>query len=79
MKLTEQLPQIAKVSSPFPAMHYVIGGGWDVPTGGGHLVEGTMVKGVLAVFITEITGIEVILPSHDRDKEAPESWYKEIE
>lgn len=64
---------------PFPAMHYVLGGGWDVPTGGGHLVEGTIVKGVLAVFITEITGIDVILPSHDRDKEAPESWYIESE
>jgi predicted DNA-binding protein with PD1-like motif len=64
---------------PFPAMHYVLGGGWDVPTAGGHLVEGTIVKGVLAVFITEITGIEVILPSHDRDQQAPENWYKETE
>ena len=63
---------------PFPAMHFVIGGGWDVPTVGGHLAEGSIVKGVLAVFITEITGIEQIMPSHDRDLEAPESWYREI-
>jgi len=63
---------------PFPAMHFVVGGGWNVPTVGGHLAEGSIVKGVLAVFITEITGIELILPSHDRDQEAPENWYKEI-
>lgn len=62
---------------PFPAIHFVVGGGWDVPTIGGHLVEGSIVKGVLALFITEITGIELVAPSHDRDHEAPENWYKE--
>jgi hypothetical protein len=38
------------------------------------------VKGVLEVFITEILGIDVLLPS-DYDPEsdvAPESWYKEV-
>lgn len=64
---------------PFPAIHYAIGGAWDVPTVGGHLVEGTTVKGVVEVFITEILGIEAILPSnYDPEKDAaPEEWYRE--
>jgi predicted DNA-binding protein with PD1-like motif len=65
--------------TPFPAIHCVIGGGWNVPTVGGHLVEGSIVKGVVEVFITEIVGIEAILPA-DYDPEtdgAPEEWYKE--
>jgi len=65
---------------PFPAIHYVIGGAWDVPTAGGHLAEGTAVKGVVEVFITEILGIEALLPSsYDPEKDAaPEEWYKEM-
>ncbi|MGD2201553.1 MAG: DNA-binding protein [Candidatus Bathyarchaeota archaeon] len=66
---------------PFPAIHFVAGGAWDVPTIGGHLEEGTVVKGVLEIFITEILGIDVLLPS-DYDPEsdsAPESWYREVE
>jgi predicted DNA-binding protein with PD1-like motif len=65
---------------PFPAIHYVIGGAWDVPTVGGHLTEGSIVKGVVEVFITEILGIEELLPS-DYDPAtdgAPEEWYKEV-
>jgi len=73
-------PRIMKgQEEPFPAIHFVTGGAWDVPTIGGHLEEGTVVKGVLEVFITEILGIDVLLPS-DYDPEsdvAPESWYKE--
>ena len=65
--------------TPFPAIHYAIGGAWDVPTVGGHLTEGTIVKGVIAVFITEILGIEAILPDgYDPETDsAPEEWYKE--
>jgi predicted DNA-binding protein with PD1-like motif len=74
-------PRIMKgQEEPFPAIHFVVGGAWDVPTMGGHLEEGTVVKGVLEVFITEILGIDVLLPS-DYDPEsdvAPESWYKEV-
>jgi predicted DNA-binding protein with PD1-like motif len=65
---------------PFPAIHYTIGGAWDVPTIGGHLTEGTIVKGVVECFITEILGIEELLPS-DYDPitdGAPEEWYKEV-
>ncbi len=66
---------------PFPAIHFVTGGAWDVPTIGGHLEEGTIVKGVCEVFITEILGIDVLLPSgYDPASDvAPESWYKETE
>jgi len=65
--------------TPFPAIHYAIGGAWDVPTVGGHLTEGSIVKGVVEVFITEILGIEAILPAgYDPEKDsAPEEWYKE--
>ena len=65
--------------TPFPAIHYAIGGAWDVPTVGGHLVEGSIVKGVVEVFVTEILGIEAILPAgYDPEKDsAPEQWYKE--
>ncbi len=73
-------PRIVKgVEEPFPAIHYAFGGAWDVPTVGGHLGEGTIVKGVCEVFITEILGIDVLLPSgYDPDSDAaPESWYKE--
>ena len=65
---------------PFPAIHYVIGGAWDVPTVGGHLVEGSIVKGVVECFITEILGIEDLLPSdyNPATDGAPEEWYKEV-
>ena len=74
-------PRIMKgKEEPFPAIHFVTGGAWDVPTIGGHLEEGTIVKGVLEIFITEILGIDVLLPSDYDPKSdvAPESWYKEI-
>jgi predicted DNA-binding protein with PD1-like motif len=66
-------------SEPFPAIHYAIGGAWDVPTVGGHLTEGTIVRGVVEVFVTEILGIDELLPSnYDPAKDgAPEEWYKE--
>jgi len=63
---------------PFPAIHFVMGGAWDVPTLGGHLVEGSIVKGVCEVFITEIKGIDVLLPEKSVVEEAPESWYREV-
>ncbi len=67
---------------PFPAIHFVIGGGWNAPTVGGHLNEGTIVKGVVECFITEVDGIEVLFPSNWRPvgfaDEFPENWYREI-
>lgn len=65
---------------PFPAIHFAVGGAWDVPTTGGHLGEGTIVKGVCEVFITELLGIDLLFPSsYDPTSDtAPENWYKEV-
>lgn len=68
---------------PFPAIHFVAGGSWDSPTFGGHLEKGSIVKGYLEFFITEILGIEVLGPSTKEAadlhaEEAPENWYKEV-
>ena len=76
-------PRVKKgKEEPFPAIHFVIGGAWDVPTIGGHLLEGSIVKGVCEVFITEILGVDVLYPTgHIPDPHAedfPENWYKEV-
>jgi predicted DNA-binding protein with PD1-like motif len=65
---------------PFPAIHFVAGGGWDCPTFGGHLEQGSIVKGVLECFITEILGIENIPPVERvwEDDEYPENWYRSV-
>ena len=67
---------------PFPALHFVTGGSWNCPTIGGHMNEGTIVKGVLECYITEILGIDVLYPSNWRPvgfaDEFPENWYKEV-
>ena len=65
---------------PFPAIHFAAGGAWDCPTFGGHLEQGSIVKGVLECFITEIVGIENLAPV-DRvyeDDQYPENWYRSI-
>jgi predicted DNA-binding protein with PD1-like motif len=63
---------------PFPAVHFVIGGGWNVPTVGGHIHPGTIVHGNLRLFITEITGIEEFFPEGDENSSGPEAWYRKI-
>ena len=67
---------------PFAAIHFVTGGAWDVPPIGGHLLEGSIVKGVVELFITEILGIDVLYPSgtmiDPHADEFPENWYKEV-
>jgi predicted DNA-binding protein with PD1-like motif len=66
---------------PFPAIHFVTGGAWDAPTTGGHLLEGSIVKGVLEIFITEILGIEVLHPhgtmTDPHADQFPENWYRQ--
>ncbi len=65
----------------FVALHFVSGGAWDCPNFGGHLVEGTKVAGVMAFYVTEITGIDVIPPTLEEGEEAdgfPENWYQEV-
>jgi predicted DNA-binding protein with PD1-like motif len=67
---------------PFAAIHFVTGGSWNCPTIGGHMNEGTIVKGVLECYITEILGLEVLYPSNWRPvgfaDEYPENWYQEV-
>ena len=68
---------------PFPAVHFVTGGAWDVPTIGGHLLQGSIVKGVIEFFVTEILGIDVLYPEDKpidpHAEEFPENWYQEVE
>jgi predicted DNA-binding protein with PD1-like motif len=77
-------PRPAKggAEEPFPAIHFVIGGAWDVPTIGGHLLEGSIIKGVVQVFVTEILGIDVLYPTEamidPHAEEFPENWYIEV-
>ncbi len=61
---------------PFPAIHYIVGAAWNAPITGGHLIQGTIAKGNLEVFITEILGID---SKHEDNVNihAPENWYVE--
>lgn len=65
-------------TEPYVAMHFVAGGGWDAPTLTGHLVEGTLVKGCMQCFITELLDVEALAPV-DVWNEAytyPENFYR---
>ena len=75
--MISQRPTEGGSEEPFVAMHFVAGGGWDALTITGHLVEGTLVKGCMQVFITELLDIEVLAPI-DIFNEAytyPENFY----
>jgi predicted DNA-binding protein with PD1-like motif len=67
---------------PFAPIHFVTGGAWNVSTMGGHLLEGSIVKGVCEVFITEILGIDLSPPTEKltdpNAKGYPENWFTEI-
>ena len=63
---------------PYSVAHIVIGGGWDVPTIGGHLMEGSIVKGVVEVFITELLNIDVIVSPFKDHMRGSENWYREV-
>lgn len=73
-------PRIYKgVAEPSAAIHFTVGGGWDMPTVGGHLADGTIVKGVCSVFITELLGIKERIPA-DYDPTSdrrPPVWFIE--
>ena len=62
---------------PFPAIHFVTGGAWNVPTVGGHLLEGSIVKGVFEFFLTELEGLDVIYGPRFGEN-FPENWYREV-
>lgn len=60
----------------FVAMHFVSGGAWDTATFGGHLEEGTRVKGVMCVFVTELLDIDVQYQANVRPGDRyPENFY----
>lgn len=62
---------------PFPAIHFVAGGAWNAPTIGGHLLEGSIVRGAFEVFVTELDGIDVLYGPPEPNN-FPENWYREI-
>lgn len=65
----------------FVALHFVSGGAWDTATFGGHLFEGTKIAGVMAFYITEIVGIDVIPPTQEEGTDQdgfPENWYRQV-
>jgi predicted DNA-binding protein with PD1-like motif len=57
---------------PVVKMHFVTGGGWDCPTVGGHMMEGSIVKGICCVYITEMLGLELL------ERAGVEDWFKEV-
>jgi predicted DNA-binding protein with PD1-like motif len=59
----------------FPAIHFVAGGSWDGPVFGGHLKEGTIAKGNVTFFITEILGLESIPASEQELPALAYTWY----
>jgi predicted DNA-binding protein with PD1-like motif len=71
------LREVDGAEEPFPAIHFVTGGAWNVPTVGGHLLEGSIVRGVFQVFIEEVAGIDVIYGPPDPNG-FPENWYREV-
>ena len=72
------LREVDGEEEPFPSIHFVTGGAWNVPTIGGHLLDGSIVKGVFELFITEIDGIDVIYGPRFGEN-FPENWYKELD
>jgi predicted DNA-binding protein with PD1-like motif len=53
-------------------VHAIVGASWDVPTIGGHLLEGSLCTSGLELIVTEITGVEVT------EERTGYSYFKEI-
>jgi len=70
--------QVDGREEPFPAIHFVAGGAWNAPTVGGHLLDGSIVKGAFELFITELDGIDVLYGPPEPNN-FPENWYRELE
>ena len=63
----------------FVAMHFVAGGAWDAGTIAGHLEKGTIVKGCMQCFITELLDIDVLVPPDwDPSYGYPENFYYNV-
>lgn len=57
---------------PVVKLHFATGGGWDVPTVGGHMNKGTIVKGLCCVYVNEMLGLELL------HRPGVEDWFKEV-
>ena len=75
--VTSHPRQVDGKEEAFAAIHFVTGGAWNVPTVGGHLMPGSIVKGVFELFITEVDGIDVVYGPVFGEN-FPENWYREI-
>lgn len=74
--MISQRPTREGGNETFVAMHFVSGGAWDTGTFGGHLEEGTRVKGVMCVFVTELLEIEVEYQANVKPGDRyPENFY----
>ena len=60
------------ISEPTVKIHFVNAGKWDVQPFGGHLSPGSIVKGLFNVFVTELSGLELV------HREGVEDWFKEV-
>ncbi len=56
---------------PVVKIHFATGGGWDAPTVGGHIAEGSIVKGMFCCYITELVGLEFL------HQVGVEDWFRE--
>ena len=77
-KLAKTVGRLRTSLNPNPAGQMQL----NVPTIGGHLLDGSIVRGVIECFITEILGIDVLYPEgkmiDPHAEEFPENWYQEI-
>ena len=74
--MISQRPKKDGTEETFVAMHFVSGGAWDTATFGGHLEEGTRVKGVMCAFVTELLDIEVEYQANVKPGDKyPENFY----
>jgi len=60
---------------PEVKIHFVSGASWESELTGGHMEPGTRVSGEFSVFVTELTGIEMVWA--DGKKFSYEHWFKE--
>lgn len=74
--MISQRPKKDGTDETFVAMHFAAGGAWDTAMFGGHLEEGTRVKGVMCVFVTELLDIEVEYQANVKPGDRfPENFY----
>lgn len=63
---------------PFAVIRLVTDEAWNIRTIGGHLLEGSILRGAFQVFIQEVDGIDLLYGRPDPSG-FPEEWYREVE